>query len=58
MKYQITHKIDHCTFDTASFDIETVKAIFPQDNRNVIVHFKDDTQQEIQNVFSILLYQG
>nr|DAF39260.1 MAG TPA: hypothetical protein [Caudoviricetes sp.] len=56
MKYQITYKIDYCTFDTLSFDIETVKLLSPQDNKNIIVYFKDDTAREIQNVFSISLY--
>lgn len=58
MKYQITYKIDHCTFDTLSFDIETVKLLCPQDNKNLVIYFKNDTVREIQNVFSILLYQG
>lgn len=58
MEYKITYKIDHCTFDTASFDFNKVKSIFPQENRNIIVHLTDDTMQEIQNVFSILVYQG
>lgn len=58
MKYHITHKIDHCTFDTVSFDFNKVKSIYPQENRNIIVHLADDTMKEIQNVFSILIYQG
>lgn len=57
MNYQIIYGIDSCSLDAISFDTETVKAIYPQDNRNIVIHFKDGTKQEIQNVIQIILYR-
>lgn len=57
MNYQIIYEIDSCTLDAVSFDTETVKTICPQNNRNIVIHFKDDTKQEIKNVIQIILYR-